>query len=74
MSDNITGTWVTFERVFKARPTVQELADFTAGFPDSAKVTFTDSTGLAGLKNGTMVKVRYEVGDDIIYDAPEARP
>lgn len=77
MSDNITGTWVTFERTFKSRPTVGDLADFTEGLPAGAKVQFTDSTGLAGLgglTGATHVRVRYQIADDLITDAPGQIP
>ena len=69
MSDNITGTWVTFERTFKSRPTVEELHEFTAGLPVGAKVQFSDSTGLAGLgglTGATHVRVRYQIADNLI--------
>lgn len=76
-TDNISGTWVTFERTFNSRPTIDELNDFTAGLPVGAKVQFSDSTGLTGLgglTGATHVRVRYQIADDLITDAPEARP
>ncbi|BDD81454.1 hypothetical protein TPB0596_12170 [Tsukamurella pulmonis] len=78
MSDNITGTWVTFERTFKQAPTTDELHELTIGLPSTAKVRFEDLPGFLGLGTAVHVTVRYLIADGRITAAPEpadeARP
>lgn len=59
---NISGSWATFERAFKTRPTIDELSDFTAGLPAGAQV----GNAVVAVR----VVVRYRIADDLITDAP----
>ncbi|MGD3153874.1 hypothetical protein [Tsukamurella tyrosinosolvens] len=68
---NISGSWVTFERAFKNRPTIDELSDFTAGLPAGAQVQVKDQKAMVGNAVAAVrVVVRYRIADDLITDAP----
>lgn len=71
MNDNISGSWVTFERTFKQAPTTDELHELTIGLPSTAKVKFEEVLGLLGFVAAVHVTVRYPIADGRITAAPE---